>query len=164
MDRGAWWTKSHATILFSSPRALGGFLKHFYGLQITFISLSTPLLVCVLSRSVVFDSLQPYGLQPARFLCLWKFPGRNMGVGCHFLLQGIFPHLGIEPASLVSPGLADGYLISTPPGKPNNKIIMKRFLKHVLCVTPPPRHCSSVIHKLFHAKGRCPNYSYLQTR
>ena len=23
-------------------------------------------------------------------LCLWDFPGKNTGVGCHFLLQGIF--------------------------------------------------------------------------
>ena len=27
----------------------------------------------------------------ARLLCLWDFPGKNTGVGCHFLLQGIFP-------------------------------------------------------------------------
>ena len=26
----------------------------------------------------------------ARLLCPWDFPGRNTGVGCHFLLQGIF--------------------------------------------------------------------------
>ena len=32
-----------------------------------------------------------HGLQPARLLCLWDFPGKNTGVGCHFLLQGIFP-------------------------------------------------------------------------
>ena len=35
-------------------------------------------------------------------LCPWAFPGRNTGVGCHFLLQGIFPK-GIEltsPAAL----------------------------------------------------------------
>ena len=25
-----------------------------------------------------------------RLLCPWKFPGQNTGVGCHFLLQGIF--------------------------------------------------------------------------
>ena len=31
------------------------------------------------------------GLQPARLLCPWDFPGRNTRVGCHFLLQGIFP-------------------------------------------------------------------------
>ena len=23
--------------------------------------------------------------------CLWDFPAKNPGVGCHFLLQGIFP-------------------------------------------------------------------------
>ena len=37
------------------------------------------------------DSVQPYGLQPARLLCPWDSPGKNTGVGCHFLLQGIFP-------------------------------------------------------------------------
>ena len=29
-------------------------------------------------------------LEPARFLRPWESPGRNTGVGCHFLLQGIF--------------------------------------------------------------------------
>ena len=42
------------------------------------------------SRSVVSDSLRPRGLQPARFLCPWDSPGKNTGVGGHFLLQGIF--------------------------------------------------------------------------
>ena len=28
---------------------------------------------------------------PARVLCPWDYPGRNTRVGCHFLLQGIFP-------------------------------------------------------------------------
>ena len=36
------------------------------------------------------DSLRPHGLKPARLLCLWDFPGKNIGVGCHALLQGIF--------------------------------------------------------------------------
>ena len=40
--------------------------------------------------SVVSDSLWPHGLQPARLLCPWNFPGKNTGVNCHFLLQGIF--------------------------------------------------------------------------
>ena len=30
------------------------------------------------------------GLQPARLHCPWDFLGKNTGVGCHFLLQGIF--------------------------------------------------------------------------
>ena len=36
------------------------------------------------------DSLWPYGLQPTRLLCPWDSPGKNTGVGCHALLQGIF--------------------------------------------------------------------------
>ena len=27
---------------------------------------------------------------PTRLLCPWDSPGQNIGVGCHFLLQGIF--------------------------------------------------------------------------
>ena len=41
--------------------------------------------VCV-SCSVVSDSLQPQRLQSARFLCPWNSPGKNIGMGCHFLL------------------------------------------------------------------------------
>ena len=40
--------------------------------------------------SVMSNTLQPYGLWPARLLCPWNSPGMNTGVGCHFLLQGIF--------------------------------------------------------------------------
>ena len=42
------------------------------------------------SSSVMSDSLQPHGLQPSRLLCPWDSPGKNTGVGCHSLLQGIF--------------------------------------------------------------------------
>ena len=43
--------------------------------------------VCILSHSVVSDSLWSHGLQPARLLCPWNFPGKNTEVSCHFLLQ-----------------------------------------------------------------------------
>ena len=36
------------------------------------------------------NSLWPHGIKTARLLCPWDFPGRNTGVGCHFLLQGTF--------------------------------------------------------------------------
>ena len=36
------------------------------------------------------DSVQPYGLQPAKLLCPWNFPTKNTGVGCRALFQGIF--------------------------------------------------------------------------
>ena len=41
-----------------------------------------------------------HGLQPARLLSPWDFPGRNTAVGCHFLLQGIFPTQGLNPSLL----------------------------------------------------------------
>ena len=34
--------------------------------------------------------LRLHGLEPTRLLCPWNSPGKNTGVGCHFLLQGIF--------------------------------------------------------------------------
>ena len=37
---------------------------------------------------------------PARPLCPWDSPGKNTGVGCHFLLQGIFPTQGLNPRLL----------------------------------------------------------------
>ena len=52
--------------------------------------------VCV-SCSVVSDYLGPHGLSSPRLLCPWDFPGKNTGVGCHFLLQGIFLAQGLHP-------------------------------------------------------------------
>ena len=52
--------------------------------------------MCV-SRSVVSNSLRPHELQPTRLLCPWNSPGKNTGVGCHFLLQGISLTQGSNP-------------------------------------------------------------------
>ena len=51
----------------------------------------------MLSHSVVSDSVWPHGLQPARLLYPWDFPSKNTGVGCCFLLHGIFPTQGSNP-------------------------------------------------------------------
>ena len=48
----------------------------------TFISIYCTVLW---SRSVVSDSWRPHGLQPTRLLRPWDFPGKNTGVGYHFL-------------------------------------------------------------------------------
>ena len=55
------------------------------------------------------------GLQLTRLLCLWGLPGKNTGVGCHFLLQRIFSTPEIGPTS---PALAGGFSTTEPPGKP----------------------------------------------
>ena len=56
--------------------------------------------ISVCTRSVMSDSLWPYGPQPARLLFPWDSPGKKTGVGCHFLLQGIFPTQGLNPCLL----------------------------------------------------------------
>ena len=51
------------------------------------------------------DCLRLHWLQPIRILCPWDSLGKNTGVGCHFLLQGIFPIQGSNPGLLhPSPG------------------------------------------------------------
>ena len=55
---------------------------------------------CCLAAKLCLTLLWPHGLYPARLLCPWDFPGKNIGVGCHFLLQGIFPTQGSNPCLL----------------------------------------------------------------
>ena len=47
------------------------------------------------SHSAMSDSVRPHGLQPTRLLCPWGSPGKDTGVGCHALLQGVFPTQGL---------------------------------------------------------------------
>ena len=51
---------------------------------------SLPPCCCCWVTSVVSDSVQPYGLQPARLLCPWDSLGESIRVGCHAFFQGIF--------------------------------------------------------------------------
>ena len=52
--------------------------------------------VYVCACSVMSDSLWSHGLQTTKLLCPWDFPGKNTGVGCHFLLQGILLTQGLN--------------------------------------------------------------------
>ena len=70
--------------------------------------------VCVCVCSVMSNSLWSHELQPARLLCPWDFPGKNTGVGCHFLLQGIF----LTQIISVSTALQVDSLTLGPPWKP----------------------------------------------
>jgi len=47
------------------------------------------LLLLLLRASVVSDSVRPPRRQPTRLLCPWDSPGKNTGVGCHFLRQSL---------------------------------------------------------------------------
>ena len=50
-------------------------------------SISAPLLLSCQVTSVVSDSMRPQRWQPNRLPRPWDSPGKNTGVGCHFLLQ-----------------------------------------------------------------------------
>ena len=68
--------------------------KHF--------KLFEPLYMCVFMDgcSILSDFLRPHGRQPARLLSPWDFPGKNTGVGCYALFQGIVLTQGSNPGLL----------------------------------------------------------------
>ena len=72
--------------------------------------------VCVFALIVSY-SLWPHGLQPSRLLCPWDFPGKNTGVFCQFLLQGIFPTHGSNLPVLCLLHWQVGSLSLAQPGK-----------------------------------------------
>ena len=71
--------------------------------------------VCVCS--VMYESLEPHGLKPTRLLCPGNFPGKNTGVGCHALLQGIFLTQVLNLGLLCLLHWQAGSLPLVPPGK-----------------------------------------------
>jgi len=58
----------------------------------------------------------PKNCNPPGF-CPWNFPGKNTGVGCHFLLQGIFLTQGLNPSFLSCLHWQVDSLPAEPPGK-----------------------------------------------
>ena len=91
------------------------------------------------SCSVVSDSLRP-GLQPARLLCPRDSPGKNTGVGCHFLLQEVFLTQGLNLSFLLgrqildhaSLCIHDSATLSVPP-----RLSSHCDSKSILCVSVP---------------------------
>ena len=79
--------------------------------------------------SVMSNSLRPHGPQPPRLLCPWDSPGKNTGVGCHFLLWGIFPTQRSNPRLLH--WQADSLPLSRQDLGNSHK---SPFLMHHLCV------------------------------
>ena len=63
-----------------------------------------------LRHSQFFATL--WTILPAR-LCPWDSPGKNTGVGCFALLQGIFPMQGLNPHLSASPALAGRFFTTS---------------------------------------------------
>ena len=47
--------------------------------------------------SHVWLFITPWAVATPRLLCPWDFPGKNTGLGCHFLFQRIFLIQGLNP-------------------------------------------------------------------
>ena len=60
-------------------------------------------------------------------LCSWNFPGKNTGVGCHFLLQGIFLTQRWD-LGLVSPVLVGEFFTTALPGTPSTICLVPRTI------------------------------------
>ena len=70
------------------------------------------------ARSVVSNSLQPRGLQPARLLCPWDSPARILEWAAISPPRDP-PDPGVRPASPASPALQAGSSPAEPSGKPS---------------------------------------------
>ena len=70
----------------------------FFLLRKVFLYLYQYLYLCyaVLSCSIMSDSLRPHEPYPPGSSVDGDSPGKNTGVGCHALLQGIFPTQGLN--------------------------------------------------------------------
>ena len=77
------------------------FYKYMYICVYMYVNINTHthtyICMCVLghfSHVRLFVTL--WTIQPARLLCPWDSPGKNIGMGCHALLQGIFSTQGLN--------------------------------------------------------------------
>ena len=77
--------------------------------------------------SVVSDSVRPHRRQPTRLLRPWDSPGKNTGVGCHFLLKCMKVKSESEVAQLC-PTLSDPMDYSLP-GSSIHGIFQARILE-----------------------------------
>ena len=78
--------------------------------------------MCVLSHVQLFETPLTVGFQPP-----WDSPGKNTGVGSHFLFQGDLPNPETEPVSPTSPALAGEFFTTAPPGKPHTNLSFFHF-------------------------------------
>ena len=78
------WTLSVSFFILGKFLAI--FSSNIFSGPLSLFSFWDPYNVKSVCHSIVSDSLQPHGLQPARLLCPWNSLGENTGLGSHSLL------------------------------------------------------------------------------
>ena len=89
---------------------------------------------CCLVTSVVSDSVRSHRRQPTRLPRPWDSPGKNTGVGCHFLLQ----YMQVKSESEVAqscPTLSDP-MDCSPPGSSVHGIFQQEYWSGVPLPSP----------------------------
>ena len=85
------------------------------------------MLLLLLNRVSLSDSVRPHRRQPNRLLCPWDSPGKNIGVGCHFLLQCI--KVKSESEGVQSCLTLSDPMDCSPPGSSIHGIFQARVLE-----------------------------------
>ena len=106
---------------------VGSVHKRENGVFILSFGVWMPCCCCCLAASVVSGSVRPHRWQPTRLSRPWESPGKNTGVGCHFLLQCMKVNSESEVAQSC-PTLSDPMDCSLP-GSSIHGILQARVLE-----------------------------------
>ena len=90
-------------------------------------------LLLLFRHSVLSDSCDLMDCSSPRLLCPWDFPGNNTGVGCHFLLLGIFLTQGSNLCLLLWQ-VEDSLLLSHL-GSPPLHILFPNYLQYSISLS-----------------------------
>ena len=114
---------------------------------------------CCQVASVVSDSVRPHRRQPTRLPRPWDSPGKNPGVGCHFLLQCMKSESEVAQSC---PTFSDSMDCSEP-GSSVHGIFQARVLEWGAIAFSSVQFSRSVVsdslrpHELPHARPPCPS-------
>ena len=114
-DGGAWWAAVYGVAQSRTQ------LKRLSSSKCIWISKSVVVIQLFNHVQLMCD--------PTRLFCPQDFPGKNSGVGCCFLLQGMFLIQGLKLHLLQ--WQVDSLPLS-PPGKPNGKSIVTVIFLHFI--------------------------------
>ena len=102
-------------------------------------------LLCLVAQSC--PTLQPHGLQPTGSSVHGDSPGKNIGVGCHSLLQGIFPTQGSNLQSRIAGGFFTIWATrEAQTGVGSLSLLQGNFLTHEL--NQGLLHCRRILYQL----------------
>ena len=116
------WLQSSSAVILEPPKIKSN--------TVSTVSPSVSLGICCCCcqvTSVVSNSVRPQRQQPTRLPHPWDSPGKNTGVGCHFLLQCMKVKSESEVAQS-SPTLSDSVDCS-PPGSSIHGTLQARVLE-----------------------------------